>query len=689
MITPSHTKNQSLLLSLFLVVAFSALPTQAEIYKWEFVDPGEPSLGKRESATLVPDGAGVEAMPGAELYSRDLTMAYLINKDLTGAKFSGAKLTDADLTGANLNTSDLRNVMMIGANFTNAQIRGALLSVNENSGISAEQFYSTASYRTKDLSTIYLERSNISGWNFIGQNLTNTRFNGANMTSANLESVNLTGAYLGSAVLTNVNLAGANLTGVSSYEAIWTNTDLTGTEVRGASFARFMRGTGITTAQLYSTASYQAKDITGIGLSGNDLSDWDFSGQNLTSATFNSATLANTDLSEANLTEARFFRAKLTDANLSGSNLNKANFRDTGMNGANLTGATISGARFSSITDSGFTPVQLYSTANYQAKDLTRIFMENNNLNGWNFAEQNLSYARFFGSTLISADLNGANLTNVVFLGAELSNANLRGANLTDAEFDEVTLTNTDLTGANLTNVGFEESTLDNANLRGANLSEIDFVRSTLANTILVEANLTGAFFFSTVITGADLTGADLRAALIPNLSSALTDNLIQPDGRIHGLNLVEGQRLLVRDYDGNPSTFIPIEPISITIEQRLSMDTGGELRFFFETDPWDSLISFEPGIPVMLEGGAVILDFADEVEIATQIGRTFQIFDWTGVSPSGKFSIQSDYRWDLSQLYSAGKVTLLAVPEPATGSIFLLGAFCSITIRWRVTQTN
>ena len=40
--------------------------------------------------------------------------------------------------------------------------------------------------------------------------------------------------------------------------------------------------TGFTSAQLYSTAGYKAKDLTGIGLDSNNLSGWNFAGLNLT-----------------------------------------------------------------------------------------------------------------------------------------------------------------------------------------------------------------------------------------------------------------------------------------------------------------------------------------------------------------------------------------------------------------------
>jgi len=72
-------------------------------------------------------------------------------------------------------------------------------------------------------------------------------------------------------------------------------------------------------------------------------------------------------------------------------------------------------------------------------------------------------------------------------------------------------------------------------------------------------------------------------------------------------------------------------------------MFDGGVLRFAFESDPWDSLISFEPGIPVEL-GGTLELTFTDDVDLTSQVGRTHHIFDWTGVTPTGTFGIESPY---------------------------------------------
>jgi hypothetical protein len=149
-----------------------------------------------------------------------------------------------------------------------------------------------------------------------------------------------------------------------------------------------------------------------------------------------------------------------------------------------------------------------------------------------------------------------------------------------------------------------------------------------------------------------------------------MTTNLILPNGHISGLNLEGGGPLVLRDFDGD-SRYSSTPPIPITIDQHFAMGPGGTLRMVFEADGWESTISFAPGIPVTL-GGTLELTFADDVSLAAQVGRTFDLFDWTGVSLSGAFAISSPYNWDLSNLYITGQITLTAVPEPH--ALFLLG---------------
>src|SRR5262245_29312249 len=98
----------------FLLVLAQA-PAKADIFQWEYVDPNDPSQGKRQSTSLAPGGAGVDAVPAADLSSRDLRMAHLIGADLTGASAYYSNLTAADLSQANLT-----NAYFDGATLTDA-----------------------------------------------------------------------------------------------------------------------------------------------------------------------------------------------------------------------------------------------------------------------------------------------------------------------------------------------------------------------------------------------------------------------------------------------------------------------------------------------------------------------------------------------------------------------------------------
>jgi hypothetical protein len=49
---------------LLATLMLSASVATADIFEWEWLVPNDPSFGREESTTLVPDGAGVVAEPG-------------------------------------------------------------------------------------------------------------------------------------------------------------------------------------------------------------------------------------------------------------------------------------------------------------------------------------------------------------------------------------------------------------------------------------------------------------------------------------------------------------------------------------------------------------------------------------------------------------------------------------------------
>ena len=105
----------------------------------------------------------------------------------------------------------------------------------------------------------------------------------------------------------------------------------------GGELHRDWYGTGITAAQLYSTASYQAHDLTGIGLDGNNLAGVNLAGQNLTNANFRQRHADQCQSQPGQPHQCEFSgvllwrmwqlpRANLSSANLSQANLTNANF---------------------------------------------------------------------------------------------------------------------------------------------------------------------------------------------------------------------------------------------------------------------------------------------------------------------------------------------------------------------------
>ena len=232
--------------------------------------------------------------------------------------------------------------------------------------------------------------------------------------------------------LTGASFHHANLQGASFYRTNLTNANLSDAIVTHANFVN-ATSHGFTDEQLYSTASYKAKDLQGIDLTVNDLAGWDFNGQDLSAARLDSATVT----------------------------------------GADFTDALIQGTDFTGTTSKGFTEAQLYSTASYQERNLQRIvfgaFTESpvftwfNDLTMWDLSGQDLSYAAFVAVALDGADLSGANLSNAALSLTSLADANLTESVLWNAYFYSANLENTVLIGAQLQNAYLKDADLSTA----------------------------------------------------------------------------------------------------------------------------------------------------------------------------------------------------------------------------------
>ena len=443
----------------------------------------------------------------------------------------------------------------------------------------------------------------------------------------------------------------------------------------------FLRGADLTSSVFNSTI------VTRAFLYNANLTNVNFTGANLTDADLNYADLTYANLSNADLTRTVFVAARLSGTDFSGAKVREANFTRTIVDHPCTSGWAFCVPSFDLY--GGITAAQLASTGSYVEGDLSGINLSNNNLTGIDLAGINLTNAVLYGTTLTGANLSGANIRGAnfgryshtvgcssVYQGCPLEFTVVFGG-LTFSQLSATAsyimhdLTGVNLAGNDLTGGNFVEQNLANAIFTNADLTNADFSH----------AYLTNADFSSATLAGANLTGADARGSLFTSavLTGALTTNFVRSDGHSSGLDLAAGQSVVVRDYDGDPAR--SLAPIPITVDQYFAMETGSTLRMVFEADAWDSTISFAAGIPVTL-GGTFELLFMNGTDPATQVGRTFKLFDWTGVAPTGAFAVSSPYAWNLSDLYTTGEVTLTAVPEPNTLATLLLGVLLILTPR-------
>jgi uncharacterized protein YjbI with pentapeptide repeats len=697
---------------------------QADIFRWD-------------TGGLIPGTAGITPGPGVNLSNfnteaRNLRFArFNVNGNLTNANFRSSwlnsadfpstNLTNANFLDANLSNASLDGAILMGANLTEATIAGASLSNVTFRGFTPEQLYSTASYQQRDLRGITLDRNDLGGWNFSGQNLSDVRFRNTTFTNANIAGATIARAifidvtsrgfvkeqlystadyqqrdlseiWLQENDLSGWDFSGQNLTSTNFTSSTLTNANFTGANIAGTFFNRTV---GLTKEQFYSTANYQAKNLQGPWMQDLDLTGWDLRGQNLSGTQFGTSTLTDADLTGAIVTATSFggyngngvitggislaqlystasYQQRnlqqiglaghdLSGADLSGQNLSGAAFGATDLTNADFTGAIVAGTGFHNAAAMGFTKEQLYSTESYQRKDIRGIGLGYSDLTGWDFAGQNLTRAAFGGSTLTGSDFTGA-----IVVGANFERAD---------GFTEEQL--------------YSTASYQQKDLRGFSVSHND-----VSGWDFRGQNLTNADFDDAIYVDTDLSFADTRGGQFFELSMPVLRNTIEPDGIVAGLDLNDGERLVVGDYDGFSIEFsswsIPAYPVHI--REAMAMADGSFLKLAFEADEWNSTISFDPGISVEL-GGVLELSFTPDVNVASQVGRTFVAFDWTEVTPTGEFQIDSPYVWDTSKLYITGEITLQAVPEPASALLLLAampGVFAArrfLAVRCRILR--
>lgn len=144
-------------------------------------------------------------------------------------------------------------------------------------------------------------------------------------------------------------------------------------------------------------------------------------------------------------------------------------------------------------------------TANLNGVDLSSM-----NLSFADFSRTNLRWANLSDSSLLSANFTQANLSEAKLNGADLSWATLRMTDLTEA-----ILINAVLLGADLSQAKLGGTALNQALLHHANLSQADISAADLSRTNLVRADLSWANLSQTILAASDLSEANLSDAIL------------------------------------------------------------------------------------------------------------------------------------------------------------------------------
>lgn len=318
-----------------------------------------------------------------------------------GEKFSGRDFTGADLSGLNLAGADFSDALLEGVNLSEADLSGANFS---------RAVLARAAFAGAKLAQTVFAGANLGFASLGGVDAAAADFSGAILAGADLSKANLSGANLAGCDLMSARLAGANLSGVSAAGARFIEVNLKATE-----------------AQPGNEDGMLSMDITGLQLSGADL----------TKALFLQCRMDGADFNGARLDEAVFLTATGSRVNFSGAHLK--NFRavkDSRLDKANFTGASLQKANLRG-TDLG---AATFTNANLSDADLSETSLAGANLRGVDAANLRLAKADLSGADLSGANLHQAILQKSKLKGAVFLGANLFMADMLRVERDETTI---------------------------------------------------------------------------------------------------------------------------------------------------------------------------------------------------------------------------------------------------------
>ncbi len=269
----------------------------------------------------------------------------------------------------------------------------------------------------------------------------------------------------------------------------------------------------------FSDANLSGLDLSGIDVSYANFSNANLEGVNFSGATCNGSNFSNANLVRANLNEVVGFSACFKNANLNKAILTEADFYNADFTGANLHAAHLEranlaeatlesvAARNAQFSDANLNKVDAlkgdFCHAVFDRADLTEALLIHVVARNAQFSDANLSTVDALCGDFCHAVFDRADLTEAIFTQAELDKAHLLHAQMEDARFDGATFQSAVLIGSSLRNADLEGAKLELADLEGADLTGANLSDATFHN-----ANLTGANVLDVDCDGTEFSGA-------------------------------------------------------------------------------------------------------------------------------------------------------------------------------------
>lgn len=393
---------------------------------------------------------------------------------------SGQNFAGQDLKDRNFSNQDLT-----GANFTDTQLQGAVFTGAKLTAADFSRADMGLSGATQKSTTF--SRANLTNACFAAANLGPTDFQFAELPCTVFDSTDLSSAIFGP-IIRSAPIGGSCRTSFMSatmnceFIAQWKGLELGRAIVQ----ACYERMSGVD----FSDAHMQGVVFSGINL---NATRWD-------RAQLKGAFFLNSKLRGAVMSGSDMTRAQISQADLTGAKLDS----QTRLSGAHLSGAVLKGVDLTSAV--------LQAADGYPAADLSLVFMPDAVLTDAKLTGVNMSHANFYGA-LAKAD--NATMELMDFSNANLGSLNLSQGRLRGVKMDAADLVNSVLVGADLTPTSTQiSSSLVQANLQGADFTAAKLGGANLSNAAVSLAEGVVLFTAPNTLAG-DLDRRELSAEVI------------------------------------------------------------------------------------------------------------------------------------------------------------------------------